>query len=60
MVTGYADPVSFVLREVSQNKVACPRCGEPMNYEKDQPVFCNSCPWPEGWKKVKGNGKVGD
>ena len=56
MPVGYESPESFIFRDLGKDKVACPRCGNPMNYKNDLPIFCNSCDWPEKWKEKKGNG----
>lgn len=44
----YLSPESFILKDLSPEKVECPRCDSPMDYKTDQPVFCKACNWPAG------------
>ena len=49
----YASKESEVLKELGPGKVECPRCDGPMEFKEKEPVFCNSCGWPDRWSEKK-------
>ena len=58
MSVGYESPTSFIFVDLGNDKVGCPRCGKPMDFKDEEPVFCKACDWPDKWQDMKGDGTL--